>query len=138
MHFPMSNQLALLGLYLMMSAEDKGGRWLVQSLCWPALDLTQISHTSCRRNLADSLMGTRLVLVLLVALLVTNVAVLYPLASSAASGDWQPSPCVAVPRLPRDASYSAAFREMLECHQGVVTCSKRLAASGRRSCDVSA
>ena len=41
----------------------------------------------CRHNLADhSLMGARLVLALLVAFLVTNVAVLYSSASSAATG----------------------------------------------------
>lgn len=57
------------------------------------------SSTLCRRNLADSLMGTRLVLGLVVALLVTNVAVLCSSASSAAPGEWPPLPCVAVPRL---------------------------------------
>ena len=63
-----------------------------------------VSVTFCRRKLADSLMGTRLVLALLVALVVTSVAVLYPVSSSAATGKQPPWPCVAVPSLMSDCT----------------------------------
>ena len=68
------------------------------------LQISMVSFSSCRRDLAGPLMGIRLVLALLVALVVTNVAVLYSLASSAATGERPPLPCAAVPGLMSDCT----------------------------------
>ena len=68
-----------------MSAEDKGKRVACLELVFDRKP--QWSLSFLQAQLADhSLMGARMVLALLVAFLVTNVAVLYSSASSAATG----------------------------------------------------